>query len=210
MSQGNINHLLELWALSLMKHGSVGPFDSYKDIYDRIDAIEEGNSCLSSQDLVIELNLIQGTLHGNVSRHRLMKRLTTQRRIGKNRNTRSGTVTQRWWLEICSPTPTSITSLTQHHMLSSTKMVHVDARILCRVIFHGANAYVFIYFNSISRVIKMNVCLRILFMKKTQPKTKVACLCLSSSAVTKPQSQSALVISNTTHYTSQLGLCGTL
>jgi len=64
MSQGNINHLLELWALSLMKHGSVGPFDSYKDIYNRIDAIEEGNSCLSSQDLVIELNLTQGMLHG--------------------------------------------------------------------------------------------------------------------------------------------------
>ena len=42
MSQGNINHLLELWALSLMKHGSVGPFDSYKHIYDQIDAIEEG------------------------------------------------------------------------------------------------------------------------------------------------------------------------
>ena len=126
------------------------------------------------------------------------------------RASRSGTVTQRWWLEICSPTRTSITSLTQHHMLSSTKMVHVDARILCRVIFHGANAYIFIYFNSISRVIKMNVCLRILFMKKTQPKTKVACLCPSSSAVTKPQSRSALVMSNTTRYTSQLGLCGTL
>lgn len=42
MSQGNINHLLELWALSLMKHGSIGPFDSYKHIYDQIDAIEEG------------------------------------------------------------------------------------------------------------------------------------------------------------------------
>ena len=43
MSQGNINHLLELWALSLMRHGSLGPFDSYKHIYDTIDAIEEGN-----------------------------------------------------------------------------------------------------------------------------------------------------------------------
>ena len=42
MSQGNINHLLELWGLSLMKHGSIGPFDSYKHIYDMIDAIEEG------------------------------------------------------------------------------------------------------------------------------------------------------------------------
>ena len=69
-------------------------------------------------------------------------------------------------------------------------MVHVDARISCQVIFHGANAYIFIYFNSISRVIKMNACLRILFMKRTQLKTKVACSCPSFSAVTKPQSQS--------------------
>jgi hypothetical protein len=45
MSQSNINHLLELWALSLMKHGSNGLFDSYKEIYDRIDAIEKGKSC---------------------------------------------------------------------------------------------------------------------------------------------------------------------
>lgn len=29
MSQGNINYLLELWAISLKKHGSIGPFDSY-------------------------------------------------------------------------------------------------------------------------------------------------------------------------------------
>ncbi|KAF8154657.1 hypothetical protein B0H34DRAFT_809194 [Crassisporium funariophilum] len=53
MSQGNINHLLELWALSLMKHGSVGPFDSYKDIYDRINAIEEGDApwkCFKTSD----------------------------------------------------------------------------------------------------------------------------------------------------------------
>jgi len=52
MSQGNINHLLELWALSLMQHGSLGPFDSYKHIYDTIDAVEEGIyfilSCLVS------------------------------------------------------------------------------------------------------------------------------------------------------------------
>jgi hypothetical protein len=79
MSQGNINHLLELWALSLMKHGSIGPFDSYKDIYDRIDAIEEGNSCLNLQDSATELNLTQGMLPGSVSRHRLMKRSMTQR-----------------------------------------------------------------------------------------------------------------------------------
>ncbi|KAF8806795.1 hypothetical protein BYT27DRAFT_7256797 [Phlegmacium glaucopus] len=44
MSQGNINYLLELWVLSLLKHGSVAPFDTYKHIYDRIDAIEEGDA----------------------------------------------------------------------------------------------------------------------------------------------------------------------
>ncbi|KAF8955385.1 hypothetical protein BDZ97DRAFT_1907688 [Flammula alnicola] len=44
MSQGNINYLLELWGLSLMKHGSSGPFESYKHIYDTIDAIEEGDA----------------------------------------------------------------------------------------------------------------------------------------------------------------------
>ena len=209
MSQGNIKHLLELWALSLMKHGSVGPFDSYKDIYDRIDAIEEGNSCLNSQvsDPVTELNLIQGMLPGSVSRPRLMKRPTTQRRIGENRNTRSGTVIQRWWLEICSRTRTLITNLTQHHMLSSTKMVHIDAQISCWVILHGANVYVF--YNSSPHVIKLNICIRILFMKKTRLKTKVACSFPSSSAATKPQSRLALAISNTIPYTSQLGLYGT-
>ncbi|KAF8953946.1 hypothetical protein BDZ97DRAFT_1929205 [Flammula alnicola] len=44
MSQGNINYLLELWGFSHMKHGSSGLFESYKHIYDTIDAIEEGNS----------------------------------------------------------------------------------------------------------------------------------------------------------------------
>ncbi|KAF8813200.1 hypothetical protein BYT27DRAFT_7220575 [Phlegmacium glaucopus] len=44
MSQGNINHLLELWGLLLMKHGSSGPFENYKHIYDTIDAIEEGDA----------------------------------------------------------------------------------------------------------------------------------------------------------------------
>ena len=43
MLQGNINHLLELWALSLMQHSSLGPFNSYKHIYDTIDAMEEGD-----------------------------------------------------------------------------------------------------------------------------------------------------------------------
>ena len=42
MSQGNINRLLELWALSLIEHDGIPPFNSYKHIYDRIDAIEKG------------------------------------------------------------------------------------------------------------------------------------------------------------------------
>lgn len=49
MSQGNINHLLKLWALSLMQRGSLGSFDSYKHIYDTIDAIEEGNYFILSR-----------------------------------------------------------------------------------------------------------------------------------------------------------------
>ncbi|KAF8810924.1 hypothetical protein BYT27DRAFT_7019409, partial [Phlegmacium glaucopus] len=51
MLQGNINHLLELWGLSLMKHGSSGPFKNYKHIYDTINAIEEGDApwqCIKS------------------------------------------------------------------------------------------------------------------------------------------------------------------
>ncbi|EAU93525.2 hypothetical protein CC1G_02755 [Coprinopsis cinerea okayama7 len=44
MSQANINTLLEMWALSLMQHGSTGPFDSYQHIYDTIDMINDGNA----------------------------------------------------------------------------------------------------------------------------------------------------------------------
>ncbi|KAF8233611.1 hypothetical protein L208DRAFT_1265637, partial [Tricholoma matsutake] len=38
MSQSNIDDLLELWVLSLMKHEDLGPFDSCKHIYDTIDS----------------------------------------------------------------------------------------------------------------------------------------------------------------------------
>ena len=44
MSQNNINNLLELWALSLMKHDDLGPFDSYKHIYNTIDATPLGDA----------------------------------------------------------------------------------------------------------------------------------------------------------------------
>ncbi|KAH6884299.1 hypothetical protein BKA70DRAFT_1468570 [Coprinopsis sp. MPI-PUGE-AT-0042] len=50
MSQQNINHLLDLWALSLMKHGATfGPYDNYQHIFDTIDEIKQGDapwSCL--------------------------------------------------------------------------------------------------------------------------------------------------------------------
>jgi len=59
MSQGNINHLLELWASSLEKHGAHGPFDNFKGIYDKIDAIEEGKTCynLSTTSIYAEIIL---------------------------------------------------------------------------------------------------------------------------------------------------------
>ncbi|KAH6893862.1 hypothetical protein BKA70DRAFT_1376094 [Coprinopsis sp. MPI-PUGE-AT-0042] len=50
MSQDNINHLLNLWALSLMRHrATMGPYDNYQHIFDTIDEIEHGDapwSCL--------------------------------------------------------------------------------------------------------------------------------------------------------------------
>ncbi|KAJ7114416.1 hypothetical protein C8R44DRAFT_630053 [Mycena epipterygia] len=44
MSSKNINHLLELWALSLMKHDDLGTFRDYKDIYETIDATKVGDA----------------------------------------------------------------------------------------------------------------------------------------------------------------------
>ncbi|KAF8219728.1 hypothetical protein L208DRAFT_1382909 [Tricholoma matsutake] len=44
MLQKNINYLLELWGLSLMKHGDLGLFDTYKQIYETIDANTLGNA----------------------------------------------------------------------------------------------------------------------------------------------------------------------
>ncbi|KAJ6574091.1 hypothetical protein B0H19DRAFT_1341063 [Mycena capillaripes] len=38
MSSKNIDQLLEMWALSMMKHEDLGPFQDYKHIYDTIDA----------------------------------------------------------------------------------------------------------------------------------------------------------------------------
>jgi hypothetical protein len=47
-------------------------------------------------------------------------------------------------------------------------------------------------------------------MKKTQLIIAVACMFPSSSAVTRPLSPLELVILNTTHYTSRLGMYETL
>ncbi|GBE89318.1 predicted protein [Sparassis crispa] len=52
MSQPDIDYLMELWGLSLMKHGSLGPFDSYDHMYAVIDEIGEGSApwkCFVSQ-----------------------------------------------------------------------------------------------------------------------------------------------------------------
>ncbi|KAJ7730745.1 hypothetical protein B0H16DRAFT_1665336 [Mycena metata] len=44
MSQGNIDYLLELWGLSLMKHGDLGPYDNYQQLYAAIDSIGVGDA----------------------------------------------------------------------------------------------------------------------------------------------------------------------
>jgi hypothetical protein len=42
MSAPNINYLLDLWDADMKRHGSTGPFQSYRDVYDAIDAIRDG------------------------------------------------------------------------------------------------------------------------------------------------------------------------
>ncbi|KAJ7233657.1 hypothetical protein C8J57DRAFT_1249760 [Mycena rebaudengoi] len=44
MSTTNIDTLLELWALSQMKHNNLGPFQDYKEIYETIDATKVGDA----------------------------------------------------------------------------------------------------------------------------------------------------------------------
>ncbi|KAF7333127.1 hypothetical protein MVEN_02378200 [Mycena venus] len=44
MSQGNIDYLLELWGLSMMKHGDLGPYDNYQQLYAAIDDIRVGDA----------------------------------------------------------------------------------------------------------------------------------------------------------------------
>jgi hypothetical protein len=55
MSQSNINKLLELWDLfSFANYRGSSPFSSYKNMYDTIDAIEEGrlNLYLGQNELI--------------------------------------------------------------------------------------------------------------------------------------------------------------
>ncbi|KAK0475361.1 hypothetical protein IW261DRAFT_1567756 [Armillaria novae-zelandiae] len=44
MSQGDINHLMELWNLSMLEHEGFGPFQSCDDMYDAIDEIQLGSA----------------------------------------------------------------------------------------------------------------------------------------------------------------------
>ncbi|KAJ7672946.1 hypothetical protein B0H17DRAFT_1083378 [Mycena rosella] len=44
MSKDNIDYLLELWGLSLMKDGDLGPYDNYQQLYAAIDAVKAGDA----------------------------------------------------------------------------------------------------------------------------------------------------------------------
>ncbi|SJL14822.1 uncharacterized protein ARMOST_18293 [Armillaria ostoyae] len=44
MSQGNINELMELWTLTMLKHGDFGPFENHDKMYKFIDAIQQGSA----------------------------------------------------------------------------------------------------------------------------------------------------------------------
>ena len=44
MSVGNIDILLDLWALNMAKHDDLGPFSSYEHMYSTIDSIKQGDA----------------------------------------------------------------------------------------------------------------------------------------------------------------------
>ncbi|KAK7447095.1 hypothetical protein VKT23_014308 [Stygiomarasmius scandens] len=44
MSQGDTDFLLNLWSLSLAKHGDVGPFYNHEAIHEAIDSIKQGSA----------------------------------------------------------------------------------------------------------------------------------------------------------------------
>ncbi|KAK0232788.1 hypothetical protein IW262DRAFT_1451309 [Armillaria fumosa] len=57
MSQGDVNHLIELWNLSMLEHDVFGPFQNHNDMYKAIDEIPLGSApwkcfvCLPDPDL---------------------------------------------------------------------------------------------------------------------------------------------------------------
>jgi hypothetical protein len=53
MPQDNINYLLELWGLSMMKHGNLGPYNNYQQLYNAIDGVKLGDApwkCFKTAD----------------------------------------------------------------------------------------------------------------------------------------------------------------
>ncbi|KAJ7840102.1 hypothetical protein B0H14DRAFT_3696876 [Mycena olivaceomarginata] len=56
MSAGNIDFLLEQWALSMMQHGDLGPFQDYQHLYETIDSTKLGDApwqCLQTEPLAL-------------------------------------------------------------------------------------------------------------------------------------------------------------
>ncbi|KAJ7127251.1 hypothetical protein C8R43DRAFT_1074924 [Mycena crocata] len=56
MSSKNIDHLLELWAMSVMKHDEPGPFKNYQHLYETIDATKVGDApwqCYQTEPLAV-------------------------------------------------------------------------------------------------------------------------------------------------------------
>ncbi|KAJ6599442.1 hypothetical protein B0H10DRAFT_2167549 [Mycena sp. CBHHK59/15] len=54
MSSKNIDQLLEMWALSMMKHDDLGPFQDYKEVYETIDTTTVGDApwkCFQTEPL---------------------------------------------------------------------------------------------------------------------------------------------------------------
>ncbi|KAJ7162457.1 hypothetical protein C8R46DRAFT_1283402 [Mycena filopes] len=56
MSSKNIDHLLELWALSAMKNEDSGPFENYQHLYEAIDSTKVGDApwqCFQTEPLAV-------------------------------------------------------------------------------------------------------------------------------------------------------------
>ena len=44
MLEGDLDILMDLWALSMAKHDDLGPFDLYEQMYSAIDAMKHGDA----------------------------------------------------------------------------------------------------------------------------------------------------------------------